>query len=221
MAHDPIPDPDPEFNGFFDGLHTYVTANTSALGLTPDQLTPVTDAKSTWDSAYPAHKIAASAASGAARTKDHARKNAETALRPLIQQLQANPKVTDQQRKAMNLPVHATTRTPASIPATAPVATIDCSQRLRHIIRYRDAVASTTRKKPAGVAYCEIWAKVGGPAPTGAADLTYLGNASRSPQMEEFTGAQGGLTVYYWLRWVNTLGQKGPWSEQVSATIPG
>jgi len=25
----------------------------------------------------------------------------------------------------------------------------------------------------------------------------------------------------YWLRWVNTRGEKGPWSEPVSATVPG
>jgi len=71
------------------------------------------------------------------------------------------------------------------------------------------------------VAYCEIWAKVGAPAPTDASQLTYLGNASKSPQMEEYTGAQAGQMVWYWLRWVNTRGDKGPWSEPASATIAG
>ena len=39
--------------------------------------------------------------------------------------------------------------------------------------------------------------------------------------MEEYTGAQAGQMVWYWLRWVNTRGDKGPWSEPVSATIAG
>jgi hypothetical protein len=53
------------------------------------------------------------------------------------------------------------------------------------------------------------------------AQLTYLGNASASPQMEEFTGAQAGQSVCYWLRWVNTRSEKGPWSEPVIVTIAG
>ena len=26
----------------------------------------------------------------------------------------------------------------------------------------------------------------------------------------QYTGAQAGQTAYYWLRWVNTRGEKGP-----------
>ena len=48
-----------------------------------------------------------------------------------------------------------------------------------------------------------------------------LSNASKTPQPEEFTDAQVGQTASYWLRWVSTRGEKGPWCESVSATIPG
>ena len=61
--------------------------------------------------------------------------------------------------------------------------------------------------------------------------MTYLGNASRTPQPEEYNAAQAGQTATYWLRWVSTRGDKGllvgpkdgegSWSEPVSATIPG
>jgi hypothetical protein len=54
-----------------------------------------------------------------------------------------------------------------------------------------------------------------------ASQMTYPGNASRTPQLEEYTAAQAGQTATYWLRWVSTRGDKGPWSEPVSATIPG
>jgi predicted phage tail protein len=42
-----------------------------------------------------------------------------------------------------------------------------------------------------------------------------------TPYLAEYTGAQAGQMAYYWLRWVNTRGEKGPWSEPVSATITG
>ncbi len=34
-----------------------------------------------------------------------------------------------------------------------------------------------------------------------------------------YSGADGGQTAHYMLRWVNTTGEKGPWSETASATI--
>ena len=48
-----------------------------------------------------------------------------------------------------------------------------------------------------------------------------LGNASKTPQLEEYTAAQVGQMATYWLRWVSKRGDKGPRSESVSATIPG
>jgi hypothetical protein len=48
-----------------------------------------------------------------------------------------------------------------------------------------------------------------------------MDNTSKTPQLEEYSAAQAGQMATYWLRWVSTRGDKGPWSEPVSATIPG
>jgi hypothetical protein len=215
MGSDYIPTADAEFHTWFGNLHDYATDNAAALGLTPDQTAVLESAYNNWATAFPAHTTASAAASAAKTHKD----NAETVLRPLVQQLQASQTVTDDQRKKMKITVRATTRTRSSAPTTMPVASVDTSQRLRHVINYKDS--SGNRAKPAGVAYCEIWVKVGAPAPTDIGQMTYLGNASKTPQLEEYTTAQAGQMATYWLRWVNTRGEKGPWSEPVSATIPG
>jgi hypothetical protein len=220
MNNDSIPTPDPEFHTWVVPFSAYVAANGVDMGLDPADATSLTAAVGVWGTAYPSHKAASKNAVAAKTVKDQARATLESIARPLIQQMQASPKVTDAQRNNMKINVHAKTRTPASVPTTSPMATVDTSRRMQHVIAYRDT-GSSSKKKPAGVAYCEIWAKVGGPAPTDASQLTYLGNASKSPQMEEFTGAQAGLMVWYWLRWVNTRGDKGPWSEPISATIAG
>jgi hypothetical protein len=220
MNNDNIPPADPDFHNWVVPFSAYVATNAADLDLDPTDVTPLTDAVTTWKTAYPAHKTASGSAVAAKTIKDQARASVEGIARPLIQQLQASPKVTDAQRNSMKINVRSTTRTPASVPTTEPMATVDTSHRLQHIISYRDT-GSSSKKKPAGVAYCEIWAKVGAPAPTDESQLTYLGNASKTPQMEEYTGAQAGQTVWYWLRWVNTRGDKGPWSEPVSATIAG
>ena len=58
-----------------------------------------------------------------------------------------------------------------------------------------------------------------------------LGNASKTPQLEEYTAALAGQMATYWLRLVSARGDKGPlvgpkhgegsWSEPVNAAIPG
>jgi hypothetical protein len=223
MANNPdyIPPADDKFHEWVCPTTDYIVANATAMGLTPDDTKPLTDAVATWKNAWPAHQSAQAAATGAKTTKDNSRADVEAAIRPLVQQLQVSPKVTDQQRSDMNITVRSTTRTRVSVPVSCPVGTVDTSQRLQHIISYRDDTTTKTRGKPAGVSGCEIWEKIGGPAPTDISQLTYLGMATRSPFLAQFTGAQAGQTAYYWLRWVNTRNEKGPWSEPVSATIAG
>jgi hypothetical protein len=43
---------------------------------------------------------------------------------------------------------------------------------------------------------------------------------TRSPLKLTFTGADRGKTLYFALRWENTTGVKGDWSEIYSARIP-
>jgi hypothetical protein len=221
MSDDYIPPPDDKFHEWICPTTDYITANATPMGLTDDDTKALTDAVANWKTAYPSHQTAQAAATGARTTKDTARAVVEAAARPLIQQLQVSPKVTDQQRSAMKITVRSTTRTRVSVPTTCPVGTVDTSQRLQHIISYRDDTTTKSRGRPAGVSGCEIWEKIGGPAPTDISQLAYLGTATRSPFLAQFTGAQAGQTAFYWLRWVNTRNEKGPWSELLSATIPG
>ena len=211
------PHPDPDFNNWIVPFSNYVNTNAAAMGLAPNDIAPLTAAVATWSTAYPAHN----AATAATTNKDQARTAIESLTRPLIQQLQASPKVTNAQRNTMKITVRATTRTRASVPQTAPMATVDTSRRLQHIIDFRDSASPKSKAKPAGVAGCEIWGKVGSPAPTDISQLAYVATDSGTPYLAEYTGAQAGQMVCYWLRWVNTRGEKGPWSEPVSATIAG
>jgi hypothetical protein len=49
--------------------------------------------------------------------------------------------------------------------------------------------------------------------------LDFLAVDTRTPYTAVYDGADGGKTAHYMLRWVNTNGEKGPWSETASATI--
>ncbi len=50
-------------------------------------------------------------------------------------------------------------------------------------------------------------------------ELTFLALDTRTPYTAKYVGPDANKVAHYMLRWVNTRGQKGPWSETASATI--
>gem|GEM_PF-5470634 len=57
------------------------------------------------------------------------------------------------------------------------------------------------------------------PPPTGPSELSFPSIDTRTPYVVDYPAEGGGKTAHYMLRWVATTGEKGPWSETVSATI--
>ena len=221
MPGDNIPPADGDFDSFQGQSVGFIIANKTALGLSTADLAPIIAAKAAWDAAYPAHVAADADAQAATQVKKDARNGYEAVLRPLYQQLQASATVTDAQRRDMKITVRSTTRTPVAVPTTQPTAKIDTSNHLAHSVDFRDAAAARSKAKPKGVIGCEIWVFVGDTPPADPSGYTFVTMATSSPAPVPFPGTQGGKKATYLLRWVNTTGDKGPWSNAVSATIPG
>ena len=215
---DYIPPSDGQFDAWQTNFTSYVSVNQAALGLLPADVTPLTDAQTAWTPAYSGHATAQAAAEAAREDKDGKRTAFEGVIRPLVKRLQASTTVTDTQRQAMGITVRDTTPTPVGPPTTRPVATVDTSERLRHVIEFTDEATPTSKARPAGVMGCEIWVKIG-TTPVDPSELTFLAVDTRTPYTADFPGADGGKTAHYMLRWVSTRGEKGPWSATASATI--
>ena len=109
--------------------------------------------------------------------------------------------------------------TVATIPATRPLVTVDTIQRLRHVIAFVDEGAPTKKAKPKGVMGAEICVEIGDPPPSAPSELTFLSVDTRTPYTADFSGDDANSTAHYMARWVNTNGEKGPWSETAAATI--
>lgn len=214
-----LPDSDADFTAWMQNFINYASANLDALDLTADNLRPIQNAETAWEAAYTANVAAQAQAQSARQAKDDARDAQESLVRPLVARLQTSSTVTDAQRQALQLTVRSTTRTAATAPTSRPVAQVDTSQRLRHTISFVDELTPTSRAKPDGVRGCEIWVKIGEPAPAGPDDLKYLATDTRTPYLVEFDGADAGKRAYYLLRWVSTRGDTGPWSQTIGATI--
>ncbi len=114
------------------------------------------------------------------------------------------------------------------------------SQRLQHTIDSatswrtgtpappRQAVASGLRVGRPGVIGAELIRAapvrnrvlvVDGPPPVDPGELAFLAVDTRAPYTRDYAGAQGGKPAHYMLRWVNSRGETGPWSETATATI--
>jgi len=215
---DYIPDTDAEFRAWLKNFLDYANANLAALGLVAADTAPLGTAATTFNTAMDNNIAAQAAAKAAVESKETSRAAAEVLVRALAQRIQADGTVLDAQRHSLGLNVRATTRTPVAVPATRPVATIDTSQRLQHTISFGDEETPGTRKKPDGVTGCEIWFKLGTP-PSDPSELTYLATDTKTPYTAVFDGADAGKVAHYMLRWVNRRGERGPWSQTVSATI--
>lgn len=208
-SSDYIPSTDADFGTWLNNFITFADANTADLGLTKEELAPLKAAAKDWDTAYSANIAAQAAAKGTGATKTAARTGAEALARPLVQRLQTSGTVKDSHRQSLGINVRSTKRTAVGEPTTRPVATVDTSQRLQHTIAFVDELTPGNRAKPAGVSGCEVWVKIGGPAPTDPSELTYLATDTRTPYIAAFDGADGGKIAYYMLRWVNSRGERG------------
>lgn len=217
---DYIPNGDTEFNAWLINFMSVLSPRRAALGISEAEFTALTAARAAWDTAFNQHTQAQLNAATATQAKKGARENVEESLRATVRRLQTLPTLQDADRVALGITISSTTRTPAPAPVTRPVAQVDTGQRLRHTISFSDETTPNRRGKPEGVRGCEIWVKVGDPAPADASQLSFLALDTASPYVAEYGGVDAGKTAHYMLRWVNTREEKGPWSQTVSATIP-
>lgn len=217
-----MPRPDGDFSAWANAYYEAVKKWWEANGLDPTDLKPLETALAEWVKDYPAHVKAQAAAEGARQAKDRARGGLEKQVRPITNFIQTYFKTTDADRATMGITVRDTSSTPAPAPTSRPLALVDGGARLTHHLRLVDESTPTRRARPAGVLGAEVWVKLvdaDTPTPTDPSVLSFLTMTTRPSFRAEFKAGDGGKTAVYMTRWVNTRGEKGPWSEVAAATV--
>ena len=219
---DYIPFGDLQFNLWQKNLMNIIREKLVQWEISSDKLSKLETNESIWNIAFSKASNKQNRTAADVQAKKDARDEHETAIRGFVKEhLANNSKVTDSDRTRMGLTVKSGTRTPTPAPDTCPVGTVDFSVRLQHTINFNDESTPRSKAKPAGVHGCEIWVKVGGEAPKDASELTYLCTKTATPYVANYEGKIAGTIVHYWLRWVNTRGEQGPWSSTISCMIVG
>jgi hypothetical protein len=151
--------------------------------------------------------------------------DARKAFTPVYRQLytgllKQNPLVAETDLVAMNLPERpAGGRSPVPVPHTTPEAEIVLPSPAVIEVHFRDA-GSDHVAKPRGVHGAEIAWAILDAAPVNWGQLTHTRFGTHTPFHLVFEGDQRGKRLYFALRWENTRGKKGPWSNIQDAVIP-
>jgi hypothetical protein len=155
------------------------------------------------------------------QAKKTARKTLEKRLRQVVKEyLTFNHAVTDEDRDGLGLPIRKDKRTPAPVATKAPDFDVDTSVIGRVGVNFYEKDGDHKRGKPEGQHCVEIaWAILDTP-PARWDELIHSATDTRTPYTFVFENDQRRKTLYFALRWENTTGLKGPWSEIQSAIIP-
>jgi hypothetical protein len=215
---DYIPPKDAELVAWSANFSAVVTANASAWGITPEEVTALQTANDTF-AALHAQADSPEKNSIIVAEKNAARDVLVAKIRELAGFRLKNPIITDAQRIALGLHVRDATPTNIPAPTTRPELDVDVLDFRRLKVVFHD-MGSDSKAKPYGVNGAVIVYAVLDAPPADVTALTRSTLATRTPHVLEFTEEERGKTVYIAICWQNEKGEKGPWSEIESAIVP-
>jgi len=216
-----VPSADATFNQWQRVLIAYLVANAERLGLSAATIAALLALQTAWEAAFALAEDPATRTKPSVAAKKVARTALEKELRASVKEhITYNRSVSDADRGNMGLPVHDSKPTPAAVPTTRPEVEVKFDQQREHSLHVYDSVQSSAGK-PGGTMGFEIYRTVVAPdAPQPAVEqMQLVVLALHSPHKLAYTSAEQGKRVYYAVRWMNTRGQAGPWSELASAIV--
>ena len=220
MAKDYIPRSDGGFDIFQSNFISGVNPNLAAWGIPTADFSRLVSYQTIWRVTWLKAKNKDTRSRADVQAKKDARKEYQPRLRKFVKQWIAfNGKVTDADREGLGLKVKDTEPTPMPVPDRAPDVTIDTIRHLVHKLRLTDPENPHTQAKPKGVSHIQVLRCFSEDVPTSVKQYRLVGDATRFIYRVNFVEADEGKMVWYIVRYVNTRGLPGPWSNEISATV--
>jgi hypothetical protein len=216
---DYIPGADHAFLSWSTGFLTNLTPLVAQLKLPQD----ITAALTTQRQAF-ANKLTIADNEGTrtkvtVKEKNDARTLFEGNIRQTVKEyLTNNHLMTDAIRDLLGLPIPDTKPTPAPAATTYP-----WTKALTAVIRevgFDYGSSETSKAKPAGQHGMELASVIADTKPAEVDELIHSSFSTHTPLVLNFKESERGKTLWYAVRWENTRGIKGPWSEIMSVVIP-
>ncbi|MDR0567583.1 MAG: hypothetical protein LBG87_00045 [Spirochaetaceae bacterium] len=214
-----IPGPDDAFETWQKNFIEYAEAHAGTMKIPPEGVASLKASQQAFEAALakfkdPNHGKLDTAA------KNDAKNAYIQAIRDFVKGYLYNPAVSETDRRSLGVPPerHAPA-TPAPDPETVPEAEVQLTLIRWLVIHFRDK-GGKSKAKPHGIHGAEIrWGLAENPIKD-PEEMPHSDFDTASPFKLEFKDQERGKTVYFALRWENTRGRKGPWSEVYSAIVP-
>jgi hypothetical protein len=229
MAEQRIPRADGDFAAYANHYSDAVEKFWAVRGLDENDLTPLKEALSAWNAAYPKHIAAQNAAEAARQSKDAAKRTLERAIRPVTAFVQGYPKTTDADRATIGISIRDIGGPPTPPPTARPLVLVESGSRLTHRLRIASETtdAGDTRavprgRRPRGTLGAEVYLATLAPREQPPADFSryrFVRTVTGGSADVTFGPEHGGGNAAYLVRWVSATGEPGPWGETVVATI--
>jgi hypothetical protein len=215
-----IPRKDADFDLVQNAITAIALTNVTQWQLDANWInTQFVPAKTKWTSAWNAYQHLPNRTMLITFTKNEARRKYEPLLRILVNNLKVNTKVSNDERAQMCIKIDSSSRTLMPIPIHSPGAYLELMEHGIVIIHFR-SFEKKGKGKPYGVHGAEIsWALLEYP-PVNLSDLTNTSFKTRPPLTLTFDYSKRGQTLYFAMAWVNTRGEKGPWSRIMNVIVP-
>jgi hypothetical protein len=214
-----IPRKDMDFSTWTQNFLNVLGKQRESLGFPEEEYEHLTALYADFSQKYETANQPVSRTKTAVLGKTKARGVLEKTLQQDVKEFLAyNRKVSDADRDNLGLPIHKTKRNPAPVATTIPFVQVVLNL-IRHL-RFDFSGSETSKSKPAGLHGMELAARIGGEKSASLHDLTRLYFDTHSPLVIEFEEEERGKIFWYAVRWENTTGEKGPWSEIMSVVIP-
>ncbi len=217
MAH--FPDKEATLSYYFQVVVAYIGLNFTRLLITLPNKTALTDEYALWVVEYPLASTHATQTHSNVASKDIIEAKMKNILRGIYGDIPESV-LTATDRDTFNIPVVGGAHSHVPMGESTPIGKANAGARLHHVITLTDSVSKKSAR-PHGVSACEVWQKIGGVTPVDASELSYIGSTSNAVFATDFPGVDAGKMIYYWMRWVNSLNEKGTWSPVFSATVQG
>lgn len=213
----PFPTKDADFNDYIQHVQPYLVTNIVHLSISPTNVASLNSQFTQWNNIYQKSQDKQQRTSAITAQKNTVRKQFEVVLRNIYNDI-PNSVLTDADRQSLNIKARDFNPTPTHAPDHAPTLSVDKIGHLFHEVRFRDPNNPASKAKPAGVNQHEVWVAYT-PINSNGMEFELLGNTGKFLFQVDFNEERVGLLANYKARYVSTRGEKGPWSEIVSAVM--
>jgi hypothetical protein len=215
-----VPNNDDDFDTTADQFFAAVSPAPAAYGLTQADVDALKVARASWKVSLPAHKKAHADAITATIKKDSDRTSYDALVRGGMKKVKATHGITPELLAAAAITPSSAGSSSGEI-TSRPLGRVDLKPNSTVVVHFVDELTPTRTAKPANAHGCEVWSFVGAAPPASPSGYAFVALDTRTPYTDAHPATDAGKNVYYLLRWQNFKGDPGPWSDVITAKIPG